>query len=148
MRSVAPVPSCFLFLFLSISLRAAFPLQTPAPKAAATARNESRSADRNSCTLPAQSIIPGGAPDNFKEFDDFTLPLGKLGDEKFTNSQHLEGKMTRIVYVAPEGRSVSVPFKIGRSKTTLVRTRTSRVLRRRTYVENEKAADAFRARLD
>ena len=60
MRSVAPLPSCFLFLFMSISLRAAFPLQTPAPKAAATARNESRSADRNSCTLPAQSIIPGG----------------------------------------------------------------------------------------
>jgi hypothetical protein len=44
MRSLASVPSCFLFLFLSISLGAAFLLQTPAPKAAATVQKESRSA--------------------------------------------------------------------------------------------------------
>src|SRR5271157_6442387 len=42
----------------------------------------------------------------------------------------------------------SVPFRISRSKISLARTRTSRVLRRRTHVENERAADAFRARLD
>jgi outer membrane protein OmpA-like peptidoglycan-associated protein len=42
-----------------------------------------------------------------KEFDEFTLPLGKLTDANtFTKSQHLEGKITRIAYVAPEGRSV------------------------------------------
>ena len=46
-----------------------------------------------------------------KEFDEFTLPLGKLGEEKFTKSQHLEGKVTRIVYAAPEGRSVLEVFR-------------------------------------
>jgi len=44
MRSVASVPLCFLFLFFSRSLRAAFPLQTPAPKAAATAQKDARDA--------------------------------------------------------------------------------------------------------
>lgn len=43
MRSLAPLSSCFLFL--SVSLGAAFPLQTPAPKAAATAREGSGNAD-------------------------------------------------------------------------------------------------------
>src|SRR5208337_133710 len=46
-----------------------------------------------------------------KEFDEFTLPLGKLGKETFTKSQHLEGKVTRIVYVAPQGRSVLEVFR-------------------------------------
>lgn len=46
-----------------------------------------------------------------KEFDEFTLPLGKLADEKFTKSQHLEGKVTRIVYAVPEGRSVLEVFR-------------------------------------
>lgn len=45
MRSIAFLPSCFLFLFLTVSLGAAFPLQTPAPNAAATIHKESRSAD-------------------------------------------------------------------------------------------------------
>jgi len=82
MRSVAAVPSCFLFWYLSKSLRAAFPLPTPTPKAAATARNKSRGADWHSCTLPAPSIIPAGAHGNIKEFDDFTLPPGKLNDAR------------------------------------------------------------------
>jgi outer membrane protein OmpA-like peptidoglycan-associated protein len=46
-----------------------------------------------------------------KEFDEFTLPLGKVVDQKFTKSQHLEGKITRIIYVAPEGRSVLEVFR-------------------------------------
>ncbi len=46
-----------------------------------------------------------------KDFDEFTLPLGKLADEKFAKSQHLEGKLTRIVYAAPEGRSVLEVFR-------------------------------------
>jgi len=32
--------------------------------------------------LPAPSIIPAGAHDNIKEFDDFTLPPGKLNDAR------------------------------------------------------------------
>jgi len=46
-----------------------------------------------------------------KEYDEFTLPLGKLVDGKFAKSQHLEGKVTRIVYAAPEGRSVLEVFR-------------------------------------
>jgi hypothetical protein len=47
-----------------------------------------------------------------KEFDEFTFPLGKLTNENnFTKSQHLEGKITRIVYVAPAGRSVVEVFR-------------------------------------
>jgi hypothetical protein len=45
MRSIAVLPFCFLFFFLSITLGAALPLQTSAPKAAATAQKEFRSAD-------------------------------------------------------------------------------------------------------
>ena len=42
-----------------------------------------------------------------KEFDEFTFPPGKLANANtFTKSQHLEGKITRIVYVGPAGRSV------------------------------------------
>jgi hypothetical protein len=44
MRTIAVLPSCFLFMFVSVSLGAAFPLQTPAPKAAATPQKESCSA--------------------------------------------------------------------------------------------------------
>lgn len=42
-----------------------------------------------------------------KEFDEFLLPLGKLGsDGKFAKSQPLEGKVTRIRYQFPKNRSV------------------------------------------
>ena len=34
-----------------------------------------------------------------------------VNDAKFTKSQPLEGKITRIVYVAPEGRSVLEVFR-------------------------------------
>jgi flagellar motor protein MotB len=41
------------------------------------------------------------------EFDEFNLPLGKLKDNGlFEKSQHLEGKITRIGYAAPAGRSI------------------------------------------
>ena len=46
-----------------------------------------------------------------KEFDEFTLPLGEVVDGKITKSQPLEGKITRIVYVAPAGRSVVEVFR-------------------------------------
>ena len=62
---------------------------------------------------PLISRYPGSVIGAYlqKEFDEFTLPLGKLADEKFTKSQHLEGKITRIIYVAPEGRSVLEVFR-------------------------------------
>jgi len=47
-----------------------------------------------------------------KEFDEFTLPLGPVVDQgKFSKSQPLEGKITRIVYVAPQGRTVLEVFR-------------------------------------
>jgi OOP family OmpA-OmpF porin len=47
-----------------------------------------------------------------KEFDEFALPLGPVVDEnKITKSQPLEGKITRIVYVAPAGRTVLEVFR-------------------------------------
>ncbi len=57
---------------------------------------------------PLISRYPGSYINHYvtKEFDEFTLPLGKLTGEKFAKSQQLEGKITRIVYVAPAGRSV------------------------------------------
>ena len=62
---------------------------------------------------PLISRYPGSVITNYltKEFDEFTLPLGKVVDEKFAKSQHLEGKVTRIVYVAPQGRSVLEVFR-------------------------------------
>ena len=47
-----------------------------------------------------------------KEFDEFNLPLGPVDEENtITKNQHLEGKITRIVYVAPEGRTVLEVFR-------------------------------------
>jgi outer membrane protein OmpA-like peptidoglycan-associated protein len=47
-----------------------------------------------------------------KEFDEFSLPLGPVEEEnKITKNQHLEGKITRIVYVAPAGRTVLEVFR-------------------------------------
>jgi outer membrane protein OmpA-like peptidoglycan-associated protein len=40
------------------------------------------------------------------EFDEFSLPLGKVEEEKPSKSQHLEGKITRIEYAGPVGRSI------------------------------------------
>jgi OOP family OmpA-OmpF porin len=62
---------------------------------------------------PLISRYPGSFINRYltKEFDEFTLPLGEVVDEKFSKSQHLEGKITRIVYVAPAGRSVLEVFR-------------------------------------
>jgi outer membrane protein OmpA-like peptidoglycan-associated protein len=57
---------------------------------------------------PLVSRYPGMVIDKYSvtEFDEFTLPLGKLVDGKPAKSQHLEGKITRISYAAPAGRSI------------------------------------------
>ena len=63
---------------------------------------------------PLISRYPGSVITRYltKEFDEFTLPLGEVVDEnKFTKSQPLEGKITRIVYLAPQGRSVVEVFR-------------------------------------
>jgi outer membrane protein OmpA-like peptidoglycan-associated protein len=62
---------------------------------------------------PLISRYPGSYITNYlaKDFDEFTLPLSKTNDLKFAKSQHLEGKITRIVYVAPQGRSVLEVFR-------------------------------------
>jgi len=58
---------------------------------------------------PLVSRYPGSVIDKYAstEFDEFTLPLGKLKDDSVPEkSQHLEGKITRISYAAPAGRSL------------------------------------------
>ena len=40
-----------------------------------------------------------------KEFDEYELPLSKVADGKYAKTQHLEGKVTAIYYVTPQGRS-------------------------------------------
>ncbi len=79
-----------------------------APFAAAQEGDVSGSKDH-----PLISRYPGSYIERYfqKEFDEFTLPLGKLVDDKFTKSQQLEGKVTGIVYTAPEGRSVLEVFR-------------------------------------
>ena len=73
---------------------------------AATAMAQDKDAE-GSKDHPLISRYPGSYIRDYmqKEFDEFTLPLSKIVDEKFTKSQHLEGKVTRIVYEAPVGRS-------------------------------------------
>ena len=62
---------------------------------------------------PMISRYPGSVISQYlqKEYDEFTLPLGKLVDAKFAKSQHLEGKVTRIVYAAPQGRAELEVFR-------------------------------------
>ena len=62
---------------------------------------------------PLISRYPGSYITNYftKEFDAFTLPLSKNSDQGFAKNQHLEGKITRIVYVAPLGRTVLEVFR-------------------------------------
>jgi len=62
---------------------------------------------------PMISRYPGSVIRDYlqREFDEFTLPLAKLVDGNFTKSQHLEGKVTRIVYAVPQGRSVLEVFR-------------------------------------
>ncbi len=63
---------------------------------------------------PLISRYPGSYITKYltKEFDEFALPLGPVVDEnKITKSQPLEGKITRIVYVAPAERTVVEVFR-------------------------------------
>lgn len=62
----------------------------------------------NSKDHPLVTRYPGSVIDVYSvvEFDEFNLPLGKLHGQKFDKSQHLEGKITRIGYAAPAGRSI------------------------------------------
>jgi OmpA-OmpF porin, OOP family len=62
---------------------------------------------------PLISRYPGSYIKDYvtKEFDEFTLALGKTSDLKFAKSLHLEGKITRIVYTPPPGRSVLEVFR-------------------------------------
>jgi hypothetical protein len=59
------------------------------------------------------SRYPGSTLDDciYKDFDEFTLPVGKNTDGKFSKTQHLEGKITALEYTAPEGRSVLEVFR-------------------------------------
>jgi outer membrane protein OmpA-like peptidoglycan-associated protein len=62
---------------------------------------------------PMISRYPGSVIREYlqKDFDEFTLPLGKLANNKFAKSQPLQGKLTRIVYAAPAERSVLEVFR-------------------------------------
>ncbi len=63
---------------------------------------------------PLISRYPGSYISKYltKEFDEFALPLGPVNEEnKITKNQPLEGKITRIVYVAPAGRTVLEVFR-------------------------------------
>ena len=63
---------------------------------------------------PLISRYPGSSLDDClqKDFDDFTLMLGKNNEDgKFSKSLALEGRVTAIVYEAPEGRSTLEVFR-------------------------------------
>jgi outer membrane protein OmpA-like peptidoglycan-associated protein len=62
----------------------------------------------NSKDHPLVTRYPGSVIDVYSvvAFDEFNLPLGKLQGQKFDKSQHLEGKITRIGYAVPAGRSI------------------------------------------
>ncbi len=83
-----------------------------APFAAAQQQAEP---DRSGCKdHPLMSRYPGSYISfcDQEEFDEFALPLGKMvAESKFARNQHLEGKITYLDYVAPEGRSVLEVFR-------------------------------------
>ena len=56
---------------------------------------------------PLLSRYPGLWITQYHEaaYDEFNLPLGKTNDTALEKSQHLEGKITRIAYDAPFGRT-------------------------------------------
>jgi OmpA-OmpF porin, OOP family len=57
---------------------------------------------------PLVSRYPGALITEYHvaAFDEFDLPLGKSEGQSLEKSQHLEGKVTRIAYDAPSGRTV------------------------------------------
>jgi len=62
---------------------------------------------------PLISRYPGSVITSYgqKEYDEFTLQLGMVDSGDYEKSQHLEGRVTRIHYTAPEGRSVLEVFR-------------------------------------
>ena len=66
------------------------------------------SAQMNVKDHPLVSRFPGSDVLEYKavEFDEFELPLGQIVDQdKFTKTQHLEGKVTSFKYSTPGSRS-------------------------------------------
>jgi len=76
-----------------------------APTALA-ARAESKDVE-GSKDHPLISRYPGSVITEYgtTDFDEFTLPLGKVNGGVFVKSQHLEGKITYINYATPPERS-------------------------------------------
>ncbi len=65
---------------------------------------------------PLVSRYPGsepmGSPGTYRDFDEFTLVLGKVkGEESVEKSHHLEGRIYSVHYRNPEGRSVLEIYK-------------------------------------
>ena len=62
---------------------------------------------------PLISRYPGSVIKEYmqKEYDEFALPLGKVNRGKFEKTQHLEGKVTHIIYEPPVGRSTLEVFR-------------------------------------
>lgn len=62
---------------------------------------------------PLISRYPGAVIDDYssKGYDEYTLPLGKVGQGEVAKSQRLEGKFTRIHYTIPAGRSSLEVFR-------------------------------------
>lgn len=63
---------------------------------------------------PLMSRYPGSVIDQYhtSQFDEFNFPVGAVTAQSMPKSLHLEGKITRIVYTNPEGRS---PLEIYRN---------------------------------
>lgn len=65
---------------------------------------------------PLVSRYPGsepmGSPGKYRDFDEFTLVLGKVkGTDSVEKSQKLEGRVYAVHYRNPEGRSVLEIYK-------------------------------------
>jgi len=65
---------------------------------------------------PIVSRYPGSEmhrlyPSSVKQFDEIALPTGPYEKGKFTKTEHLEGKITRLVYVNPKDRSTLEIFR-------------------------------------
>jgi outer membrane protein OmpA-like peptidoglycan-associated protein len=69
---------------------------------------------------PLASRYPGSVIDNYKtkEFDEFSFPVGAVTSQGAPKSLHLEGKITRIEYINPQGRS---PLEIYRNYETALK---------------------------
>lgn len=65
---------------------------------------------------PLISRYPGSVITEYsaREFDEYTLPLGKMEQDHWARSQHLEGKLTHLHYEIPEQRST---LEVGRNYT-------------------------------